>query len=86
MNKENIITKITTINKDDSILSKIAKWAVWFTFIYISILFGCLWLVFFILFAIPVLIIKGAIIYHKHKEYKKSAKIVKQAIKDEVDY
>ena len=71
MNKENIITKITTINKEDSLLSKIAKWAVWFTFIYISIIFGILWLVFFILFATPTLFIKGCVLYHKHKLYKR---------------
>ena len=82
MNKENIITKITTINKEDSLLSKIAKWAVWFTFIYISIIFGILWLVFFILFAIPTLFIKGCILYHKHKLYKNSLKIAKQEPKD----
>ena len=82
MNKENIITKITTINKEDSILSKLAKWSVWFTFIYISIIFGILWLIFFILFATPTLFIKGCIIYHKHKLYKRSLKVAKQEPKD----
>ena len=82
MNKENIITKITTINKEDSLLSKIAKWSVWFTFIYISIIFGVLWLVFFILFATPTLFIKGCILYHKHKLYKRSLKFAKQEPKD----
>lgn len=82
MNKENIITKITTINKEDSLLSKIAKWAVWFTFIYISIIFGCLWLVFFILFATPTLFIKACILYHKHKVYKKAQKIAKRQIQE----
>ena len=82
MNKENIITKITTINKEDSILSKLAKWAVWFTFIYISIIFGVLWLLFFILFATPTLFIKGCILYHKHKLYKKSLKFAKQEPKE----
>lgn len=82
MNKENIITKITTINKEDSLLSKIAKWAVWFTFIYISIIFGILWLVFFIIFATPTLFIKGCILYHKYKLYKRSLKIAKQETKE----
>ena len=82
MNKENIITKITTINKEDSLLSKIAKWAVWFTFIYISIIFGILWLVFFILFATPTLFIKGCILYHKHKLYNRSLKVAKQEPKE----
>ena len=82
MNKENIITKITTINKEDSLLSKIAKWAVWFTFIYISIIFGILWLIFFILFATPTLFIKGCILYHKHKLYKRSLKVAKQEPKE----
>ena len=82
MNKENIITKITTINKDDSTLSKIAKWAVWFAFIYISILFGCLWLIFFILFATPTLFVKGCITYHTHRIQKRSLRIAKSEIKE----
>ena len=79
-NKEKM-TKITeqiAIKKGDSTLTKLCKFCCWIAVVLCFLVFGLVWLIFFIVLGGPTTIYKLICLLYRHHENKKLTKIARR--------
>lgn len=79
----NKIKETLTIKKDDSIFTKLTKWSVWMSFIFLCIFFALLWIIFFLLFSIFASVYQIFYNLHLHHKNTKQHKIAKRVVDDD---
>ena len=79
-NKEKMmkITEQIAIKKEDSTLTKLCKFCCWLAVVLCFLVFGLVWLIFFIVLGGPTAIYKAFSAIHKHHENKKLTKIARR--------
>lgn len=80
------ITEQIAIKKQDSTLTKLCKFCLWISIILCFLVFGLVWLIFFIILGGPTLIYKMFYTIHKQHENKKLTLIARKENSYEKDY
>lgn len=72
------ITEQIAIKKEDSTLTKLCKFCLWISIVLCFLVFGLVWLIFFIVLGGPTIIYKMFSAIHKHNENKKLTNIARR--------